>query len=103
MPAERFPPHKYSVEISSAIANTLRQLHEQAVREQRGRQFATALAECTKRLEEDPRSFGEPMYRLPMLQLLVRHGAVRPLFVDFAVHDERPLVFIRKVQLLPAD
>lgn len=103
MPAARYPSPKYTVEISAAIAGTIRQLHEQAVREQRGKLFVTALSECTTRLEEDPRSFGEPMYRLPLLQLQVRHGAVRPLFIDFAVHDERPLVFIRKVQLLAAD
>jgi hypothetical protein len=36
----------------------------------------------------------------PALQLLVRQGGVRPLVVDYAVHETQPLVFIRGFTLL---
>src|SRR5208283_193021 len=42
-----------------------------------------------------PLTFGEPHYRLPALKLLVRQAVVSPLVVDFAVHEDRLLVFIR--------
>jgi hypothetical protein len=37
---------------------------------------------------------------LPALRLLVCQAIVRPLIVDFAVHEDRPLVFIRGFKLL---
>jgi hypothetical protein len=40
-------------------------------------------------------NFGEPLYRLPALQLVVCHAVLDVLVIDFAVHEERRLVFIR--------
>jgi hypothetical protein len=31
----------------------------------------------------------------------VRHGVIRPLFVDFAVCEDKPFVFIKGITLLP--
>jgi hypothetical protein len=45
-------------------------------------------------------TFGEPLYRLPALRLLVRHAMVAPLVVDYAVYEERPVVFIRGFKVL---
>jgi len=53
-----------------------------------------------RRLQEEPRTAGEPVYRLPALRMQVRRISVRPLVVDFAVCDDRPLVFIKGIQLL---
>jgi hypothetical protein len=41
------------------------------------------------------------LYRLPALRLKVRHGAMGPLLIYFAVHEDKPLVFIKGVALLP--
>ena len=49
----------------------------------------------------DPYDFGEPLYRLPALRMQIRHGAILPLFIDYGVCEDRPLVFIRGVTLLP--
>ena len=54
-----------------------------------------------QQLSLNPVEFGEPLYRLPALRLQVRHGAVGPLLIHFAVHENRPLVFIKSVTLLP--
>ncbi len=52
------------------------------------------------RLQQDPNAFGEPLYRLPALRMQVRTVAVRPLVVDFAICEDRLIVFIKGVMLL---
>jgi hypothetical protein len=92
-------PARYDLSMSGATRAVLVQLALQAKRAGTGQQFLAALREIGKRLREDPLNFGEPLYRLPALQLLVCQGAISPLLVDFAVHEERPLVFIRNFRL----
>jgi len=60
----------------------------------------TALRRIYERLEQDPDSIGEPLYRLPGLRMRVRTVVVAPLVVDYAVSEDRPLVFIKLVRLL---
>ena len=83
-----------------AIAEAVRQLMRRALREGRGREFLLALRMVVERLRRDPHEFGEPLYRLPVLRMQVRCALVRPLYVDFAVCDDRPLVFLKLVKLL---
>jgi hypothetical protein len=60
----------------------------------------TAIREVIVRLRNDPTEFGEPLYRLPVMRMQLRCASIRPLYVDFAVCDDRPLVFIKAVKLL---
>jgi hypothetical protein len=91
-----------SVEIvcSGAIAKALRQIQQQATSEGRGEAVLSAIRIIHSRLEKDAASFGEPRYRLPILRLNVRQAVVGPLAVEFAVHDDKPIVFIKGVKLL---
>jgi hypothetical protein len=91
----------YRVGFSGLIRQELRKLLRQAVWEGRGPQFHEALRNIFDRLVSDPKHLGEPLYRLTTLRLQVRQVAVRPLVIDFAVHDDYPLVFIKTVALLP--
>jgi hypothetical protein len=43
---------------------------------------------------------GEPLYRLTGLRMQVHTCLVRPLEIDYAVCEDRPLVFIKGVTLL---
>jgi len=91
----------YRLEFSGVIRQELRKLLRRAVWQGRGPQFREALRTIFHRLARDPNEFGEPLYRLANLRLHVRHAAVGPLVVHFAVHESRPLVFIKAVDLLP--
>ena len=91
---------RYEVHLSGAMANRMRQIQQQATREGRGQTVLDAFRQIVQQLQRDPLGFGEPLYRLPALRLQVRHGGVLPLFVDFAVSEDRPLVFIKGVTLL---
>ena len=90
----------YQVHASGEIAKILRQIRRRAGQEGRGEQVIAALRELHRRLAFAPSTAGEPLYRLPALALAVRTIAVLPLVVDFAVSEERSLVFIKSVKLL---
>jgi hypothetical protein len=90
----------YRVHFSAVIAAELKRLQRRAKQEGRGKELLAALAQLYQQLRQDPNGVGEPLYRLPSLRLIVRTVIVRPLTVDFAVCEDRPLVFIKGVQLL---
>jgi len=37
---------------------------------------------------------GEPLFRLPALRMRVRQVAIRPLYINYAVCEDHPLVFL---------
>ena len=102
MPISSNGEHSFQIEISGAIAATIRQLQRQASREGRGLEFLRALRRVAHRLHRDPNRFGEPLYRLPGMHMQVRCAAIIPLSVNFAVYEDRPLVYIQVVKLLSA-
>jgi hypothetical protein len=66
-----------------------------------GQQFHDAFRKISNRLQRDPLEFGEALYHLPALHLQVFHAVCQRLSVDYAVHAERRLVFIRGFKYLP--
>jgi hypothetical protein len=91
----------YGVHCSQVIAQALREVQKEAEEQGRGPQALAAIRRILQRLSHDPMNFGEPLYRLPVLRMQIRQGAVRPLFIDFAVCEDQPQVFIRGIKLLP--
>ncbi len=91
---------EYQVHNSGAIAQAFLQLQRRAIREGRGTEMLRAAREIYENLRQRPNEFGEPLYRLPNLLMQVRNGVIRPLYVDYAVCEDRPLVFIKAVRLL---
>jgi hypothetical protein len=92
----------YEVHNSGAIANDFLRLQQEATLQGRGEDLLLAARAVYERLQQDPNEFGEPLYRLSVLRMQVRCAVIRPLYVDFAVCEDRPLVFIRAVKLLAA-
>lgn len=90
----------YAVHYSEAIARRLEKLQRRAARQGRGVQMLAALKRIYQQLQRNPRKLGEPLYRLSGMNLEIRTVSVRPVAIVFAVHEDRPLVFISRVQLL---
>jgi hypothetical protein len=90
----------FHVRSSENIAKAFRRLYRRAKREGRATAFMAAARELGHRLVNAPFELGEPLYRLPALRLQVRHAAVGPLLIHFGVHEDKPLVFIKFVDLL---
>jgi hypothetical protein len=86
--------------MSGQTKAALKDLHLQARAAGRSKRFLASVKEILERLRADPVTFGEPLYRLPTLKLLVCHGLVSFVVVDYAVHEEKPLVFIRGFKML---
>lgn len=57
---------------------------------------AAALRVIRDRLESDPGEFGEPLYHVASLRMSIRCAAVAPLYVEYGLHDEKPVVVIRR-------
>ena len=92
---------RYEVHSSGLIASRLKEIQKRAKAQGRGEAVLSAIRSMWHRLSLDPVEFGEPLYRLPALRLEVRHAAIDPLLVHFAVYEDKPLVFIKSVALLP--
>src|SRR3989442_137637 len=85
----------YSVVPVATAKADLRLFHKQLMEQGKGAAFLSVLRRVVERLRKDPHGFGETLYRLPGLKLLVYQGVIRPLVVTYGVHDELPLVVIR--------
>ena len=61
-----------------------------------------ALVGIREVLLRSPREFGEPLRHLRAMRMTVRNAAILPLYVEFGVHDEEPLVVIRRFRWMSA-
>src|SRR5207237_230289 len=94
-------PELYKVNMSEHDKVLLKQRLLEAILAGREVQFLAALQHIADRLRKDPLVFGEPLYHLKALQLEVRQAIVLPLVVDYAVDEQRRLVYIRGCKVLP--
>jgi hypothetical protein len=90
----------YRVDVSGVVTKEIKQLFREAEARGVGEQALRIFRQIHSRLQQDPFSLGEPMYRLPHLRLQLRLIVIPPISVVFAVHEEQPLVFIKVVNLL---
>ena len=93
-------PVLYKVIPTGVASKLLKQRHLEAIQAGRGAPFLAAFRQIVERLRKDPLVFGEPLYRLKALQLEIRQGIVLPLVVDYAVDEQRRLVYIRGCKAL---
>jgi hypothetical protein len=93
-------PAEYDVQMSQRTMTEVKQLHAQAAAAGKGVRFIAAFRQIIEQLRTTPLTFGEVLYHLPALRLVVCQGAVAPLLVDYAVHEDRPVVFIRGIRVL---
>lgn len=90
----------YQIILMGTVNADLKRFHKELMLQGRGRDFIEALKKVNDRLTKNPHEFGETLYRLPALKLLVHQGIVIPLVVTFGIHAELPIVFVHVVKLL---
>lgn len=93
---------RFQIRTSISVHRSLLEIQRQANNEGRGARVLAAVKEVLLRLTLHPSEFGEPLYRLPALQLQIRFAAVGPIVVQYGVADDRALVFVKRVTLLDA-
>jgi hypothetical protein len=90
----------YHVDMSQQTKSVLLALHLQAATTRSGARFVAAFRRMVEYLRQDPFSFGEPLYHLPILRLEIRQAIVDQLVVVYGVHLDKPLVLIRSFKVL---
>ena len=90
----------YEVKYSLNLKKIIIQLHLEEADRGRGQQFLDALRVIHQRLRRDPIQFGEPLFHLRALKLVVYQAVVARVVVEYVVYEERPLVFLKDVKLL---
>lgn len=95
------PLSVYKVTLSAQAKKTVKQLHLQALQAGKSKEYLQSLRYVYERLRRDPLDFGEPLYRLPVLKMTVYLASAARMVVDYAVHEEQPLVFVRGLKILP--
>ncbi len=93
-------PILYQVKLSEQIKDAIRKDYHQAVQQGRAQQFLASLRSIYNRLQRDPKDFGETLFHLPALRLVVFQAIVAPIAVIYALHEDKPLVFFKAVFLL---
>ena len=78
----------------------LREIADSAAESGSDLAVATALRKMLRRLERDPREFGEPLFHYREAEMTVRCAAEVPLYIVYGVHDVQPVVVIRRVAAL---
>ena len=91
---------RFTVVCSGAIREEILRIHRRATQQGRGPAVTQAIRDLMQRLERDPFQVGEPAYRLPDLRLQMCLVIIHPLVVDFAIAEDRPLVFLKGISLL---
>ena len=91
---------RYTVGVPERIRDQLRDIADRAVARGQGDRVTAAYAEILTRLRQQPREYGEPMYHLRKMRMMVRNVAVDPLYIEFGVHDDQSQVVIRRVRWL---
>lgn len=90
----------FQVLCSKAVARSLRALQRRASQQGRGKAVLAAFRRVVGMLRRNPTSVGEPLFHLPALRMQIRCVVIGPLVLDFAIHEDRPVVFIKGAKLL---
>jgi len=90
----------FDVSAAPAVRERVRRLVADADANGYGRQLRQQIRTAFDMLRLSARSFGEPVSELPHLPLQVRTAVVQFVCVNYAVHYDRPLVFIREIRIL---
>lgn len=80
-------PIRYRVIMSAKTRSTLRQQFLERAQSGEGKEFIAALRQIYERLRDNPVSFGDPLFRLPALNLIVYQAMIKPIIVEYGVHE----------------
>jgi len=93
-------PIVFKVSFSGALAQELKKLHKRAKSAGLGDAYLEALRVAVFRMKNDPWGFGELIGRMKNSPWSIHVRVIKPLLFEFGIHEEEPIVFIRRVQLM---
>jgi len=91
----------FKLVVSEHQAHLLQEQYETAVTAGLGQAFRDNLHTIASRLQTDADTFGEEQYNLHHLKLQIRLGILLPVVVEYGLHKEQSMLFLRRVLFLP--
>ena len=88
---------RYTVSALDTAKMQLREIFREAAEAGAHDAVIAALASIEARLRTDPQHFGEPLFQYRQSKMTVRCAAEVPLYIVYGVHDEQPVVVVRRV------
>jgi hypothetical protein len=89
----------YRVVAADRILRLLDSWTGRAFRAGFGMAFLESLRAVVHKLENRPLEWGDPLYRLPAMNLLIHHAMSNFLNVHYGVDEERRIVYLKDVEL----
>lgn len=96
MPAE--PPGNYRVATPGPVRDIVLAWSNGRIGLRFRGQAVAALRIIYQGLTSSPLEWGDPLYRLPNLGMLVHHRIIFPIYVAYGVNVEHRLVVVRAIQ-----
>src|SRR5437879_4304980 len=93
-------PILFKMIVSEAVFQETTKEYEKAVHAGYGPLFRETLTNVERRLRREARDFGEEFLNYPTLKLQARKGLVPPLLIEYAVHHEEPILYVRKIMFI---
>ncbi len=90
----------FVVDVTGVARSQLRAILRHARYGARRTEVTRAFERVVAKLKEAPRASGDPLYHMRKMKMLIHHLVDRPLYFEYGVHDEQPVVVIRWVALL---
>ena len=91
------PPAWFEVSYVGKAVEQFRLLRGRARVAGRSSEWAATLGRIVRRLAADPRGTGDPLRPFNGLRLVLYQAVIDRVRVQYAVHDIRPVVFIRDI------
>jgi hypothetical protein len=92
---------RFRLSFSRSVGNNVKRMLRRALRLGKEGELILALKKVQRALEYMPQTVGEPLYHLQTMKLEVRIVIVRPVFVEYAVHTEDYVVYIKRIRWTP--
>ncbi len=93
--------NKHRVVFSESMRQELKRMAQWVMRLGQGSVMLATLEMILDGLQKDPATFGYPTRRLPTMEA-VQYSALRgPIQVTYAVHNFKPIVFVRAIKYYP--
>lgn len=90
----------YRVVLSALVKQQVIQIHQEKIDIGEGQEFLGSIRQIYERLRTKPLDFGEPLYHLPALDLVVHQAVQKGIVVNFAIHMNKPIVLVRGLIVL---
>jgi hypothetical protein len=89
-------PH-FNVGLTGWAREQLRHVIRQGIYTYSAEVALDSFRQIVRRLQSHPREAGEPLYELNKMRVQVRRIGWNPLYVEYGVHYDKPLVVVRHV------